>query len=261
MIPKKIHYFWIGGNPKPESVLYCIDSWKKYCPDYEIIEWNETNYDFTKNEYMRQAYEAKKWGFAPDYARLDIIYRYGGLYFDTDVELIKNPDHLLNNTAFFGFDRASDVTRNNVNCGEGFGAEAFQPILRKMMAHYDNKSFMKPDGTLDMTPSPYYTTLCLKEIGLRNENVDQKLNDDVMVYASDVLCPKSYCASKLHLTERTVSIHHFDATWLDDNLRRKHDRSVRINKVFGDKHGFLIGRRINDLEYLYNAFVRKVTKK
>ena len=89
MIPKKIHYFWIGGNPKPESVLYCIDSWKKYCPDYEIIEWNESNYDFTKNEYMRQAYEAKKWAFVTDYARLDVIYKYGGIYLDTDVELIK----------------------------------------------------------------------------------------------------------------------------------------------------------------------------
>ena len=86
MIPKKIHYFWIGGNPKPESVLYCIESWKKYCPDFEIIEWNETNYDFTKNEYMRQAYEAKKWAFVTDYARLDIIYKYGGIYLDTDVE-------------------------------------------------------------------------------------------------------------------------------------------------------------------------------
>ena len=85
MIPKKIHYFWIGGNPKPKSVLFCIESWKKYCPDYEIIEWNETNYDFTKNEYMKQAYEAKKWGFAPDFARLDVIYQHGGLYFDTDV--------------------------------------------------------------------------------------------------------------------------------------------------------------------------------
>ena len=260
MIPKKIHYFWIGGNPKPESVLYCIESWKKHCPDYEIIEWNETNYDFKKNEYMHQAYEMKKWGFVPDFARLDVVFQYGGLYFDTDVELIKNPDHLLDNRAFFGFDRASDVTRNNVNCGEGFGAVPSHPILQKMMNFYENKSFIKPDGTLDLTPSPYYTTLCLLESGLRNENMDQILND-VMVYASDVLCPKSYCASKLHLTERTVSIHHFNATWLDDDLKRKHDRSVRINSVFGDKLGFQIGQRINDVEYLYQALKRKLIRK
>ena len=261
MIPRKIHYFWIGGNPKPDSVLYCIDSWKKFCPDYEIIEWNETNYDFTKNEYMRQAYEAKKWGFVPDYARLDVIYQNGGLYFDTDVELIKNPNHLLNNKAFFGFDRASDVTRNNVNCGEGFGAEPLHPILRKMMSVYDSMCFIQSDGVPDLTPSPYYTTLCLQENGLRNENVDQKLNNDVMIYASDVLCPKSYCASELHLTERTVSIHHFDATWLTDDLKRKHDRSVRINEIFGDKLGFQIGRFISDTEYFYTAVLRKITKK
>ena len=90
-IPKIIHYCWVGGKPKPQSVLYCIESWKRCCPDYEIREWNESNYDFTKNEYMRQAYEAKKWGFVPDYARLDIIYEYGGIYLDTDVEMLRTP--------------------------------------------------------------------------------------------------------------------------------------------------------------------------
>ena len=89
-IPKIIHYCWVGGKPKPQSVLYCIESWKRCCPDYEIREWNESNYDFTKNEYMRQAYEAKKWGFVPDYARLDIVYEYGGIYLDTDVEMLRS---------------------------------------------------------------------------------------------------------------------------------------------------------------------------
>ena len=93
-IPKIIHYCWIGTKEKPESVQYCIESWKKFCPDYEIIEWNESNY-FTKNEYMKEAYEAKKWGFVPDYARLDIIYNYGGIYPDTDVEIIKSFDEYL----------------------------------------------------------------------------------------------------------------------------------------------------------------------
>ena len=101
MIPKKIHYCWVGGAPKPESVLVCINSWKKYCPDYEIIEWNETNYDFTKNKYMQQAYENKKWGFVPDYARLDIIYEHGGIYLDTDVEIIKSFDVAI--SSIYGF--------------------------------------------------------------------------------------------------------------------------------------------------------------
>ena len=100
-IPKKIHYCWVGGTAKPKSVQYCIDSWKKYCPDYEIIEWNEDNYDFSKNRYMKEAYDNKKWGFVPDYARLDIIYQHGGIYMDTDVEMVANLDDLLEYEGFF----------------------------------------------------------------------------------------------------------------------------------------------------------------
>ena len=260
MIPKIIHYFWIGGNPKPESVLYCIESWKKYCPDYEIIEWNESNYDFTKNEYMYQAYQAKKWGFVPDYARLDVVYQHGGIYFDTDVELIKKPDHLLENMAFFGFDRARDISKNTVACGLGFGAEQKHPILKDMMDMYSGVLFLKQDGSLDQTPSPIYTTECLKKHGLKNEDTDQRLGT-VMIYASDVLCPKSFGEQKLHLTDRTVSIHHFDATWLDDAMRRKNVRTNRINKLLGDKIGYKVDKAINDIEYLQQALKRRLTNK
>ena len=102
MIPKKIHYCWFGGNPLPELAIRCIESWKKYCPDYEIIRWDESNYDVTKNKYMYQAYENKRWGFVPDYARLDIIYNYGGIYLDTDVELLNSLDDLLDQKCFLG---------------------------------------------------------------------------------------------------------------------------------------------------------------
>ena len=104
-IPKIIHYCWVGNSEKPKSVLKCIESWKKFCPGYEIKEWNESNYDFSKNEYMRQAYEAKKWGFVPDYARLDIIYNYGGIYLDTDVEIIKPFPKIVDGNGFMGFER------------------------------------------------------------------------------------------------------------------------------------------------------------
>ena len=123
-IPKIIHYCWVGGSPKPQSVLYCIESWKRNCPDYEIREWNETNYDFTKNKYMQQAYEAQKWGFVPDYARLDIIYEYGGIYLDTDVEMVRNFDELLSRSSFFGFEDTGEGSFF-VACGLGFGAQNF----------------------------------------------------------------------------------------------------------------------------------------
>ena len=112
MIPKKIHYCWIGGNPLPELAIKCIESWKKYCPDYEIIEWNEKNYDFRKNQFMREAYDEKKWGFVPDYARLDIIYEHGGIYLDTDVEILQeNPfERFLNYRTTLCFENARGIS-------------------------------------------------------------------------------------------------------------------------------------------------------
>ena len=162
MIPKIIHYCWVGNAPKPKSVLYCIESWKKFCPDYEIREWNESNYDFTKNKYMKQAYEAKKWGFVPDYARLDIIYEYGGIYLDTDVEIIRSFDELLDQEAFMGFEETGEKTYY-VNCGQGFGAVPHHEIIKKARDLYEHISFYKEDGTLNMLASPHYTTKILEQ--------------------------------------------------------------------------------------------------
>ena len=119
MIPKIIHYCWFGGTEIPEADQKCMASWRKYCPDYTIMRWDESNYDYTKNQYMREAYEAKKWGFVPDFARLDIVYTYGGIYLDTDVEIIRNIDDLLVNSAYMGFESGGAA----VNPGLGFGAE------------------------------------------------------------------------------------------------------------------------------------------
>ena len=105
MIPKKIHYMWLGGKEIPRNLQLCIDSWKKYCPDYEIVQWNESNYDIGKNKYMKMAYENKKYGFVPDYARLDILYNYGGIYMDTDVEVVRSLDDLLYQSAFCGVEK------------------------------------------------------------------------------------------------------------------------------------------------------------
>ena len=129
MIPKIIHYCWFGGNEIPEHDKKCIESWKKYCPDYKIIRWDESNYDYKKNSYMREAYEAKKWGFVPDYARLDIVYEHGGIYLDTDVELVKNIDELLEHKAYMGFEVGGEF----VSPGLGFGAEKNFPLFKKMM--------------------------------------------------------------------------------------------------------------------------------
>lgn len=230
-IPKIIHYCWVGGKPKPTSVLYCIESWKRYCPDYEIKEWNESNYDFTKNKYMRQAYEAKKWGFVPDYARLDIIYEHGGIYLDTDVELLRSFDELLDQDGFMGFENTGDG-EYYVNCGHGFGAAAHHEIVRKARDLYETISFLNRDGTPNLLASPHFTTKSLLEFGLVQENMDQQL-PGMMIYASDVLCPKNFRTGKIHKTSRTVSIHHFTASWVDEKIKVEMAHQQKTRSTFG----------------------------
>lgn len=237
-IPKIIHYCWVGGNPKPQSVLYCIESWKRCCPDYEIREWNETNYDFAKNEYMRQAYEAKKWGFVPDYARLDIVYEHGGIYLDTDVEMVRSFDHLLDHECFFGFEDTGDG-EYFINCGHGFGAVPHHEAVKNARDLYEHLSFTNSDGTLNLLASPYYTTQSLRQQGLIQENRDQVL-PSVQIYASDVLCPKNFRTGKLHQTARTVSIHHFTASWVDEKIKAEMAHQQKIKNHFGNRLGSYI---------------------
>ena len=233
MIPKIIHYCWVGNAPKPKSVLYCIESWKKFCPDYEIKEWNESNYDFSKNHYMKQAYDAKKWGFVPDYARLDIIYQYGGIYLDTDVELVKSFDELLDQDAFMGFENTGDG-EYFVNCGQGFGAVPKHEIIKAARDLYDNLEFINFDGTLNMLASPHYTTQTLCQFGLEQKDKEQKL-PNMMIYRSDVLCPKNFRTGKLNVTGKTVSIHHFTASWLDDQIKKEMEHQQLLERYFGIK--------------------------
>lgn len=132
-IPKIIHYCWFGRNEKPELVKKCIESWKKHCPDYEIIEWNEDNVDVNFCSYSKRAYKQKRWGFAVDVLRMKIIYENGGIYLDTDVELVNNLDSLLNNAAWFGY--GTDI---EINTGSGFGAEKGNPFIKTILEHYVN---------------------------------------------------------------------------------------------------------------------------
>lgn len=148
-IPKIIHYCWFGGKKMPDCNRRMIEGWKRLCPDFEIKEWNESNYDIRKNTYMREAYEAHKWGFVPDYARADIVYEHGGIYLDTDVELLKSLDDLLNQPAFCGFENMS-----HVNLGQGFGAIPKHPIIKAVRDFYEGKHFLRSDQSYNMIPSP-----------------------------------------------------------------------------------------------------------
>lgn len=251
MIPKKIHYCWVGNTEKPASVLYCIESWKKYCPDYEIIEWNESNYDFKKNGYMKEAYEAKKWGFVPDYARLDIIYQNGGIYLDTDVELIKSLDDLLDNHGFFGFE---DTGEKNyfVACGLGFGAEGHNELIKKLRDYYDDLSFKNEDGTLNLTPAPRHNEKVFKEHGVIMNNMFQNIKGNIF-YPAEYFCPKIFKTGKTTITELTHSIHHFSASWMDDIVRKDIAHNQAVCLRFGDRLGHMI-LRIESIWKKYGLF-------
>lgn len=214
MIPKKIHYCWFGKNDMPDSHKRYVEGWGRCCPDYEIILWNEKNYDYTKNRYMLQAYEAKKWGFVPDYARLDIIYKEGGIYLDTDVEMLSSYDDLLQNKAFVGLE---DFGR--VNLGQGFGACAGNLIIKEMMDEYDSLEFVKRDGSLNLIASPRYQTEILKKHGLNLSGEYQDL-DQIVVYPEKVFCPLSMRTHCLTSNRYTKSIHHFAGSWLDDETQK-----------------------------------------
>lgn len=224
MIPKKIHYCWFGGNPLPELACKCIDSWRKFCPDYEIIRWDERNYDFSGAPlYVRQAFEAKKWAFITDYVRLQVVFEQGGIYMDTDVELLKPIDHLLERHAFFGFE-----TPRYIATGLGFGAEPGAQILREIMDDYRDIPFVLPDGSFDRTPCPERNTQAFVRMGLKQDGSEQVLPGNVLILSREYLCPMDSVTKIMTITDRTLSIHHYDASWLTPEERLFADYRSRL---------------------------------
>ncbi len=215
MIPRVIHYFWFGKQPLSELALKCIESWKKYCPDYEIKLWNEDNYDITQNQYMHQTYLAGKYGFTVDYARLDVIYKYGGIYLDTDVELLKSLDELLDNHCFMGFE-----TQKSVALGLGFGAEAGNNTILSLMKTYDEISFILPNGNLNLRPSPGIQTEILIKLGLSTDGKEQIIDNGCHIYPKAYFNPCNLDTSEIIVEDSTISIHHYAGSWLTEKNRR-----------------------------------------
>lgn len=213
LIPKKIHYCWFGGE-KPAFVRRVIDSWKKMCPDYEIIEWNDNNYDFTKNEYMKQAYDSKMWGFVSDYARVDIIYHHGGIYLDTDVKLMKKPDDLLYQKNFFIMEHTFFV-----NLGGGFGAQKGEPILKEFMDYYNDVPFIFEDGTLNNQACLIHQYNVLKKFGLILEDRFQTVGG-ANIYPM-ILNGTLTATMQIRNSEKAYFAHYGTVTWIKDSLKRK----------------------------------------
>lgn len=205
MIPKTIHYCWFGRGEKPKLAKKCIASWKKYCPDYEIIEWNEDNFDINLNPYTKMCYEQKKYAFLSDYVRLLAVDEYGGIYFDTDVEVIRPFDALLTHTAFFGFE-----TAEYVNTGQCFGAEPNTEIVKKMIEEYDRIL----DGKNGVIGCPVLNTNALLKLGFSMNGKTQE-KEGVNIYSKDYFNPFNDNTGVLKRTDNTYSIHWYGKSWMD----------------------------------------------
>lgn len=224
-IPKVIHYCWFGGSKLPKSAQKCIESWKKYCPDYEIIEWNESNFDLNCCDYVREAYEAKKWAFVSDFARFKILYEKGGVYFDTDVEMIKPIQRIIDKGAFMG--RQDDYA---VAPGLGLAVPRGDRIIGELIDLYHTLHFKNKDGSLNLKTIVEYTTEVLEKHGLDNRAGIQEL-EGINIYPKEYFSPKDPVFKTLSITKNTYTIHHFDGTWLPGKMKMK----KRIQYVLGSK--------------------------
>ncbi len=240
-IPKVIHYCWFGENPIPFAVKKCIESWKKYCPHYKIVEWNENNFDYTCNPYVYEAYQAKKWAFVSDYVRLYVLKEQGGIYMDTDVELLKNLDTLLEHNAFSGFENKESIQTAVM------GADNNNSWINMLLKSYENRHFIKADGSFDLTTNVTTITAISKETyNIELNNSMQITSDGTVFYPNEFFSPKNFETGVTTITQNTYCIHHFDASWLTRGEKLKHFCTSRLKMLIGEE-------RVNKLK----AYLKK----
>ena len=231
MIPKVIHYCWFGRNPLPKDTLRYIETWKKYCPDYKIIQWNEDNFDVNQNKYCKEAYDSKKWAFVSDYVRLRVLRDFGGVYMDADVELCKNIDELLHYNAWSGFESDNSIPTGTIaSCKDG-------EWISYLLSYYDEKSFFDSKGNFDLTTNVVTITNMTKEkYDIRLDNSFQVFGDNNVIFPFDFFCAKNYFDGKVKKTNNTYTIHHFAGSWLTTSQKIRIKFKLLLISCLGKKN-------------------------
>lgn len=219
-IPKKLHYCWYGGKPLNRRAEKCIESWKKFCPDFEILRWDESNSDMQENRYVREAYQSKKWAFVSDYFRLKAVYENGGVYLDTDVELIKPLEGFLDCGGFMGFEDRVNVATCIMGGVRG------HLFFRRALETYRSRAFLLDNGECDTTTNVEFLTRLLVDNGLV-QNGERQSVMDMDIFPNDYFSPKSLVTGKITLTENTHAIHRFEASW-QTGKQRFHTKAAQI---------------------------------
>lgn len=227
MIPKTIHYCWFGGKPLPGSAKKYIASWRKYLPDYEVKEWNEGNFDVNRIPYTREAYARGKYAFVSDYARFYILYHHGGLYFDTDVEVIRSMDDIVERGAFVGMEEL-----HGVNPGLGIGTEAGHGFYKELLAYYEQLPFVDGQGRQLPGTVVSHTTRLLQRHGLVLNGEMQQVAG-IWIYPNDYFNPLDDATGRLRMTENTRSIHWYAKTWVDNYGPVRNWATRWLHRLFG----------------------------
>lgn len=226
-IPKVIHYCWFGNNPKSEIMIKCMDSWKKFAPDYEIIEWNEQNFNIKKYAYTQEAYESGKYAFVSDVVRFDILFLYGGIYLDTDVELIKPIDVFLEDSFFLGYDREGLLSSGLIA-----GAQKGNSYIEKILQYYSDTHFFLPNGRPNTTTVCTIVTDLLKQYGIQPDGKILR-SDAICLYPATYFDPFDFESKEIYMTEETCSIHHYAGTWKSKKDITIMNIGLRLKKIVG----------------------------